>query len=87
MSVGYESTWVVTHLYMEAMLGITLYSYLYLNLQKRFVFLIIAYVFSSMKLEIREEWVLPARREGGRERERAGQGEDVHQTMYALVNK
>jgi hypothetical protein len=26
-----ESTWVVTHLYMKAMLGISLYSYPYLN--------------------------------------------------------
>jgi hypothetical protein len=26
-----ESTWVVTHLHMEAMLGISLYSYPYLN--------------------------------------------------------
>jgi hypothetical protein len=26
-SVRDESTWVVTHLYMEAMLGISLYSY------------------------------------------------------------
>jgi hypothetical protein len=26
-----ESTWVVTHLYMEAMLGISLYNYPYLN--------------------------------------------------------
>jgi hypothetical protein len=26
-----ESTWVVTHLYIEGMLGISLYSYPYLN--------------------------------------------------------
>jgi hypothetical protein len=50
-----ESTWVVAHLYMEAMLGISLYSYPYLNYQKCFVFLIIAYVFSSTKLVIRVE--------------------------------
>jgi hypothetical protein len=41
------------------MLGISLYSYPYLNWQKCFVFLIIAYVFSSTKLEIRAEQVLP----------------------------
>jgi hypothetical protein len=40
------------------MLGISLYSYPYLNLQKRFVFLIISYVFSSTKLEIRAEQIL-----------------------------
>jgi hypothetical protein len=35
---------------METMLGISLYSYPYLNLQKHSVFLIIASVFSSTKL-------------------------------------
>jgi hypothetical protein len=54
-----ESTWVVTHLYMEAMLGVSLYSYPYLNQQKCFTFLIIAYVFSSTKLEIKAKQVLP----------------------------
>jgi hypothetical protein len=44
---------------METMLRISLYSYPYLNSQKRFVFLIIAYVFSSTKLEIRAEQILP----------------------------
>jgi hypothetical protein len=50
---------------MEAKLGICLYSYLYLNWQKRFVFLIIAYVFSSTKLEIRAEQVLPGSKDEG----------------------
>jgi hypothetical protein len=36
---------------MEAMLGIFLYSYLYLKLAKHYVFLIISYVFSSTNLE------------------------------------
>jgi hypothetical protein len=49
---------------MEAMLGISLYSYPYLNYQKRFVFLIIAYTFSSTKLEIRAEQVLPGSQGG-----------------------
>jgi hypothetical protein len=44
---------------MKAMLEISLYSCPYLNQQKCFVFLIIAYVFSSVKLEIRAEQVLP----------------------------
>jgi hypothetical protein len=44
---------------MEAMLGISLYSYLYLKLAKCYVFLIISYVFSSTKLEKRVEQVLP----------------------------
>jgi hypothetical protein len=51
---------------MEATLGISLYSYPYLNWQKRFVFLIIAYTFSSTKLEIRAEQILCGSRGGGR---------------------
>jgi hypothetical protein len=43
---------------MEAMLGISLYSYPSVNYQEYFVFVIIAYVFSSTKLEKREEQVL-----------------------------
>jgi hypothetical protein len=47
-----------------------------------------AYVFSSTKLEIRAEQVLPGREvwsggEGGRE----GQGGEMTQTIYAHVNK
>jgi hypothetical protein len=49
---------------MEAMLGICVYSYPYLNWQKCFVFLIIAYVFSSTKLEKRAEQVLPGSEAG-----------------------
>jgi hypothetical protein len=65
---------------MEVMLGISLYSYPYLNQQKRSVFLIIAYVYSSTKLEKRAEQVLP-----GSKRRRAG-GE-MAQTMHAHTNK
>jgi hypothetical protein len=35
----------------EAMLGISLYSYLYLKLAKQYAFLIISYVFSPINLE------------------------------------
>jgi asparagine N-glycosylation enzyme membrane subunit Stt3 len=41
--------WVATHMYMEATLGISLYSYLSQTSQKYYVFLIISYVFSSTK--------------------------------------
>jgi hypothetical protein len=44
-----------------------------------------AYVFSSTKLEIRAEQVLP-RSEGG-EGEGGGQGVEMTQRMYAHVNK
>jgi hypothetical protein len=45
-----EPIWVVIHMCMEAMLGISLYSYPISNYQKHYVFLIIAYIFSSTKL-------------------------------------
>jgi hypothetical protein len=53
---------------MKAMLGISLYSYPYLSQQKCFVSLIIAYVFSLTKLEIRAEQVLPGSKGGGGEK-------------------
>jgi hypothetical protein len=66
-SVRDELTWDVTHWYMEAMLRISWYSYPYLNKQKRFVPLIIAFVFSPTKLEIRTEEVLPGSEGRGEE--------------------
>jgi hypothetical protein len=62
---------------MEAMPGISLYSYLYLKLEKSYVFLIISSVFSSTKWEKRAEQVLPGSKgsgDGGRGRE-GGRGE------------
>jgi hypothetical protein len=47
---------------MEAMLGISLYSYIYLKLAKMLCFFIISCVFSSTKLEKRVEQVLPGSR-------------------------
>jgi hypothetical protein len=52
-------------MYMEAMLGNSLYSYPYLNQQKCSVFLIIVYTLSSTKLEIRTEQFLPGSKEVG----------------------
>jgi hypothetical protein len=72
---------------MEAMLEISLYSFPYLRYQKRFIVLIIAYVFSSTNWKKRAEKVLPGREEGGREeRECRGQGGEMTQTMYAHMN-
>jgi hypothetical protein len=57
---------------MEAMLGISLYSYPYLDWQKCFVFLTIVYALSSTKLKIRAEQILPESKGeqevGGREK-------------------
>jgi hypothetical protein len=58
------------------MLGISLYGSPYLNEQKRYVFLIIAYVFSSTKLEKRAEQILPRTEWGkGRVWEQGQKGE------------
>jgi hypothetical protein len=69
------------------MLGISLYSYLYLNLQKCFVFLIIAYVFSSTKLEIRAQEVLPGIEGRLAGRRRAGGGGRNGPNNVCNVNK
>jgi hypothetical protein len=71
---------------MEAMLGISLYSYPYLNYQKCFVFLIIAYVFSSTKLEKRAEQVLPGSKGRWKGRGWGGAG-GRNGPMYAQMNK
>jgi hypothetical protein len=54
---------------MEAKLGISLYSYPYLNQQKCYVLLLIAYVFSSTKLWKRAEQVSPVSEGDGQARE------------------
>jgi hypothetical protein len=70
---------------MKAMVGIFLYSYPYLNQQKRLVFLIIAYFYSSMELEKSTDQVLPGRE--GRRGWGQGQEGEMTQTIYAHVNK
>jgi hypothetical protein len=74
---------------MEALLGIFLYSYLYLNYQKCFVLLNIFYTFSSTKLEITvSAWKRWVGAEGGRgRREGWGVGGEMTQTLYARMNK
>jgi hypothetical protein len=59
---------------MDITLRISLYSYPYFNYQKLYVFLIIAYVYSSTKFEKRAEQVLPGSEGSGAEREREGTG-------------
>jgi hypothetical protein len=49
-----KPVWAAIHMRMEAMLGISLYSYLYLKPAKTlYIFIIISYVFSSTKSEKR----------------------------------
>jgi hypothetical protein len=71
-----------------------LYSCPYLNQQKPFVLLIIAYTLSSTKLEIRTEQFLPGSEWVGGKRRRWGvkggsrkKGEEMTQTLYAHKNK
>jgi hypothetical protein len=57
---------VAIHMYMEAMLEISLYCYLYCKQAKiLYVFIIISFVFSSTKLKKKAERVLPGSKEGG----------------------
>jgi hypothetical protein len=66
-----EATWDVTHLYMEAMLGIFLYSYPFSTSKNTLSFSLLL-VFSSTKLEIRAEQVLPRSEGCAEERECEG---------------
>jgi hypothetical protein len=80
-----EPKWVVICMCMEAMLRISLYSFLYLKLAKTLCLLILTYVFSSTKSENkRSEQVLTrSGRRGGGE---CVKGE-VALTMYSHVSK
>jgi hypothetical protein len=57
----------VIYMCMEAMLGISLYSYLYLKLAKTTGLSYYLFAFSSTKLEKRAEQVLPGSEGGGGE--------------------
>jgi hypothetical protein len=69
--------WVSIHMSMETMLGISLYSYLYLKLTKNTMSFLF-HVFSSTKLENKR-----VEQEGPE----AGGGGEAAQTMYAHVSK
>jgi hypothetical protein len=73
---------------MEAVLGISLYSYPY-STTKNAVFLVIAYVYSSTKLEKRAEHVLSISKGVGGEREAAGGSRKKwpKQCMHICINQ
>jgi hypothetical protein len=76
-----ESIQVVSHLCIEAAIGISLYSYPYINQQKCFVFLTIGYVYSSTKLEKKvEQFSLEVKGV-------VGVWGEMDQTMYAHMSK
>jgi hypothetical protein len=61
-----EPLWVSMHKYIETMLGISLYSYVYLKLAKPLCFSYYLYVFCSTKSEKkRAQQVLPGSGVGG----------------------
>jgi hypothetical protein len=85
-----ESTCVVTHLYMETMLGISLYSYPYLNLAKTLClsYYCLCLLFNKIRDKGRtgSAWKQGAwgKRDGAGGK---GHGGGMDQTMYAHVNK
>jgi hypothetical protein len=83
-----ESIWVVVHICMEAILGISLYSYCYFKLAKCYIFLIVVYVFSSTKLEKRTEQALPGSEEvEGRGTGQGGENGPNNICTYEYMNK
>jgi hypothetical protein len=72
---------------METMIGISLYSYLYLKIAKMLHLTYYHYVFSSTELEKMAEQVLPGSKvHEGRRRSWEQRGE-LAQTMYVHMNK
>jgi hypothetical protein len=62
-----EPMWITKHMCMDAKLGISVYSYLYLKLAKILCLSFMSYASSSTKLENkRVEQILPGSRHGGR---------------------
>jgi hypothetical protein len=81
-----EPMWVVIYMCMEAMLGISLYSYLYLKLAKKLCFSYYLLCFSSTKLEKkRAEQDLPGSKwwgVGGQSREERWPKQCIHLFMH-----
>jgi hypothetical protein len=72
-----EPIWIVVHMCMEVMLGISLYSYLYLKLAKMLClsYYLLCFLFNKIGEEGRKgsAW----KQEGGGERKRVGDGGEV----------
>jgi hypothetical protein len=81
-----ELMWVSIHKCMEAMLGICLYSYLYLKLAKMLCLFLLSPMFSLQQNLRTRGWYrfCPEAGWGGRWGKRIG---EVAQTMYTPVNK
>jgi hypothetical protein len=80
--------WVAIHKCMEAMLGISLYSYLYLKLAETLCLPYYLYVFSLTKsVKRRVEQIQPGTGDGWRGKMGGCGDGEVAQTMYTHVNK
>jgi hypothetical protein len=73
-------------MYMEAKLGISLYSYPHLNKQKPLVLLINAYTLSK-KIRDKGKIVSAWKRRGGEKGRGWGKGGVMTQSLYAYMNK
>jgi hypothetical protein len=80
---------VVIHMCMEAMLRISLYSYLYLKLAKMLCLFLLSLMFSLQQNWRRGQnrFCLEARQVSGEGEVCRRQGREVAQTMYAHMNK
>jgi hypothetical protein len=76
-----ESIQILMHMYMEAMLGISLYSYPDLKLAKLLYLSHFCLCLLFKKLEKREEQVLPGSK-GDTGREGRGEGEEMAQCVH-----
>jgi hypothetical protein len=83
-----ELTWVVIHMYMEAMLGISLYSYPYLKLAKRpyLSYYCLCLLFNKIGDAVRKGSAWKQGWWGGEGGDK-GQGGEMAQTMYVHMNK
>jgi hypothetical protein len=75
-----EPMWVAIHIYMEAMLGISLYSYLYFKLIKSAISFLLSLMLSLQQNQ-RRGWNRFCLEVGW------GEGRKVAQTMYTYVSK
>jgi hypothetical protein len=85
-----EPVWVVIHMCMEAMLGISVYTHLYLKFAKMLClsYYFLCFLFNKIGEESRKGsawkrgWGWGVREKGSR-----GQGGEMAQTMYSHMNK
>jgi hypothetical protein len=78
---------VVVHMCMEAMLGIFLYNYSYVELAKMISFIVLLMYSLKQNWRRRQNRFCLEEQEVGRRRRGQGLGGEMAQTMYAHMNK